>query len=207
MHGAKVTAKAFIHFKQHDPKIYEVLKTINFADWFEELTEKDHFKNLVSTIIGQQLSGKAASTIRSRVIEKLPGKVISPENIINADENDLRGAGMSWAKVRSVKDLSQKVVDGEIDPSNLDHLSNEEVVRELTTVKGIGVWTAEMFLVFNLGREDVFSFGDVGLKNGIELLYGITKPTAEKIKEITDIWSPYRSYGCIALWHTVDSRK
>jgi DNA-3-methyladenine glycosylase II len=201
------SAIALSHFKMHDPKIHAVLETINFADWFEELHEKDHFKSLVSTIIGQQLSGKAANTIRGRVIEKLPNNTITPKNIMDIKDEDLRSAGMSWAKVRSVKDLSQKVLEGDIDPSNLDHLANEEIIKELTSVKGIGVWTAEMFLIFNLGREDVFSYGDVGLKNGIELLYDVKKPTMQQIETITSPWSPYRSFGCIALWHTVDNRK
>lgn len=199
-------AKALSHFKIHDEKIYRVLSTVNFNVWFDELDGKDHFASLTSTIIGQQLSGKAASTIRGRVIEKLPGKVISPENIIKVKDHDLRSAGMSWAKIRSVKDLSQKVFDRKIDPSNLDHLSNEEVIQELVQVKGIGNWTAEMFLIFNLGREDVFSYGDAGLKNGIELLYSMKKPTIDQLKSITEKWKPYRSFGCIALWHSVDNK-
>ena len=111
---------------------------------------------------------------------------------------------MSWSKVSYAKDLAQKVLDGEVHLTKLDDMANEEVVRELTTIKGIGEWTVEMFLMFTLNREDIFSFGDLGLKKGIMKVYEIENPTKEQIEEIVTPWSPYKTYGSIALWESLE---
>ena len=200
------TTKPLIHFKKHDPAIYRVLKTVNFTDWFDELSQKDHFKSLVSSIIGQQLSGKAARTIRDRVLALMPTKIFTPEAILVSDQDKLRSAGMAWAKVRSLRDLSERVLDGRLELTKFDRLSDETVMEELVAVKGIGPWTAEMFLIFNLGRENIFSYGDAGLRNGIKKLYSLPNPTHKQIAKIIAPWKPYRSFGCIALWHSLDNQ-
>ena len=113
---------------------------------------------------------------------------------------------MSWAKARYIKDLAEKTLDGDIKFKELSHADDETIIRELTKVKGIGRWTAEMFLIFTLGREDIFSFGDLGLRKRFEKLYGNRRARTQKSMEaITRQWSPYRSYASLALWHLRDS--
>ncbi len=167
--------------------------------------QKTYFKKLCREIIGQQLAGKAAEAITGR-FEKLFTKVgIEPKNILEVKEQDLRNIGMSWAKVRYVRNLAEGVNSGEVNLAGLPKLKDEEVIAELIKVKGVGRWTAEMFLIFTLGREDVFSFGDLGLFRGFKRLYKMTdKQAKRKIKSVTDKWSPYKSYGCLALWEAAE---
>lgn len=193
------------HYLQVDPKISRVLAEVNLADWLEDTPSEDHFYNLTRNIIYQQLAGKAASTIFGR-FEQLLKNNITPEEVLKFEDQAFRDVGLSWAKAKYVKDLASKVVDQSVDLSNLDYQSNEDVILELTKVKGIGRWTAEMFLLFTLHRENIFSYGDLGLKNGISKLYQLDQPTNIQIQEIVERWSPYETYGSIALWHHLDNR-
>ncbi|MBP9702924.1 DNA-3-methyladenine glycosylase 2 family protein [Candidatus Woesebacteria bacterium] len=192
------------HFDDVDPVIAKVLPQINWSEWFEDRSTSDHFYNLTRNIIYQQLAGKAASTIFGR-FENLVKEVTS-QNVIAIEDQQLRDAGLSWAKVKYIKDLADKVIKAEINLTKLDSMANEEVITELTKVKGIGRWTAEMFLLFTLHREDIFSYGDLGLKNGLAKLYKINEPKPQQITKIVERWSPYESYASIALWHTLDNR-
>ncbi len=193
------------HYLQVDPKISRVLAEVNLADWLEDTPSEDHFYNLTRNIIYQQLAGKAASTIFGRFEQLLKNNIV-PEEVLKFEDQAFRDVGLSWAKAKYVKDLASKVVDQSVDLSNLDNQSNEDVILELTKVKGIGRWTAEMFLLFTLHRENIFSYGDLGLKNGISKLYQLDQPTNIQIQEIVERWSPYESYGSIALWHHLDNR-
>ncbi len=193
------------HFEISDPKILGVLKTINISDWFEERPSDDHFQNLVHNIIFQQLAGKAASTIYGR-FDRLLGGQISPDNVVKFSDQQYRDVGLSWAKAKYVRDLASKVISAEVVLDQIDNLDNEEVILELTKVKGIGRWTAEMFLLFTLRRENIFSYGDLGLKNGLSKLYGLEYPSLDQIKMIVDRWAPFESYGSISLWHHLDNR-
>lgn len=192
------------HFERVDKKVAVVLPTVNLSQWFEDRPTTDHFFNLTRNIIFQQLAGKAASTIFSRFTE-LVGEV-NPESVLGHEDQSLRNVGLSWAKVKYVKDLATKVESGELDLGKIDLLSNEEVIAELTKVKGIGRWTVEMFLLFTLHRENIFSYGDLGLKNGFAKLYEVDSPTIAQIKEVVTKWGPYESYGSIVLWHYLDNR-
>jgi DNA-3-methyladenine glycosylase II len=192
------------HFAKADPKIAEVLDTVDISEWFDSEPSPNHFYNLTRNIIYQQLAGKAASTIFDR-FKALVGE-ITPENVSKFEDQSFRDVGLSWAKAKYVKDLASKVVRKEIDLSQIDTLDNESVIKELTRVKGIGKWTAEMFLLFTLRRENIFSYGDLGLKNGLSKLYCITDPTVDQIKEIVAKWSQYESYVSICLWHHLDNR-
>lgn len=191
------------HFQKNDPKIANVLKNIDLSDWFEDHPNSDHFFNLVKNIIYQQLAGSAASTIFGR-FEKIV-KGIDPTHVLALSDQAMRDVGLSWAKVRYVKDLATKVASKELMLTNMENLSNEAIIAELTKVKGIGRWTAEMFLLFTLHREDIFSYGDLGLKNGFSKLYQQPNPTQAQIERIVSRWSPYSSYGSIALWHHLDN--
>ncbi|MFH1244350.1 MAG: DNA-3-methyladenine glycosylase 2 family protein [bacterium] len=192
------------HFAKQDPKILAVLETIDISQWFEDKNNDDHFFNLTREIISQQLAGKAASAIFSR-FEKLVGGKVKPEKVVNFPDQAFRDVGLSWAKAKYVKDLAAKVINKEVILSSLDTLDDEKVIAELTKVRGIGRWTAEMFLLFTLHREDIFSLGDLGLRKGFAKLYCLTSPTDQQIVRIVSRWSPYKSYGSIALWHYLDN--
>lgn len=193
------------HFASVDPKILAVLETVNLDVWFEDRAIDDHFYNLTRNIIYQQLAGKAADAIFTRFSTLIGGKV-SPEQVIRHEDQSFRDVGLSWAKAKYIKDLATKVLSNEVVLTNLDTLDNESVITELTKVKGIGRWTAEMFLLFTLHRENIFSYGDLGLKNGFAKLYNLENPTPGQIRAKVTRWSPYESYGSIALWHYLDNR-
>ncbi|MCX7950918.1 MAG: DNA-3-methyladenine glycosylase [Clostridiales bacterium] len=165
-----------------------------------ELTlDKNYFSSLVQSIIGQQLSMKAADSIWKRVVNLL-GEV-NPSNILNCVDESLREAGMSKTKIIYVKDLAQKVKDGLINIEKIDGLSDEEIIKELTQVKGIGQWTAEMFLIFSLGRIDVFSIHDLGIKKAVQWLYNLPElPKKDFLIEFSNKFSPYRTVATLYLW-------
>lgn len=192
------------HFIKADPKIASVLATVDLTEWFEDRPVADHFYNLTRNIIYQQLAGKAASTIFGR-FKDLVGD-ITPESVVKFEYQSFRDVGLSWAKAKYVKDLAAKVLAKEIDLTNIADLDNESVIKELIKVKGIGRWTAEMFLLFTLHRENIFSYLDLGLKNGFSKLYGIDNPSKEQIEQVVTKWAPYESYGSICLWHHLDNR-
>ncbi len=198
-------SKFLSHFRKHDPLLYKYIKDLNYEDWFNNPEEKDYFRALCHSIIGQQLSGKAADAIYSKFL-KLFENIPSPENIIKIEEQALRDAGLSWAKVRSIKDLAQKVYDQTVILVGLEAFEDEKIIEELIKVKGIGRWTAEMFLIFTLNRENIFSFGDLGLKKGFQKIYQISEPNPEQIKEVIEKWHPYKTYGSIALWESLNNK-
>lgn len=193
------------HFKKVDPILYSVIDKIDNFDFAIHKNTKEYFTNLCREIIGQQLSGKVVQVIFDRFVMTHPNKKIIPQVTAKISDEDLRKAGMSWSKVSFIKDLANKVVNKEVYLENLDAMSDEEVVTELTKIKGIGPWTAEMFLMFTLNREDVFSTGDLGLRNAIHKLYELKqKPTKEKMLKLSQKWSPYRTYACRILWKSLE---
>jgi DNA-3-methyladenine glycosylase II len=196
--------KVKARFSKTDPALLAILNTVNLADWFEDRPSADHFYNLTRNIISQQLAGKAASAIFTR-FQTLIGDSVTPAAVVQFEDQQFRDVGLSWAKAKYIKDLAAKTLSGEVRLDNLDTLDDEGVITELTKVKGIGRWTAEMFLLFTLHRENIFSYGDLGLKNGFAKLYGIDSPTAAQIEAVVTRWSPYKSYGSVALWHYLDN--
>ena len=197
--------KALIHFKKHDPKLHRVSLQFKIDDLEQT---NDLFRDIVWTIIGQQLSGKAADTIFGRFEKLFPVKNITPQKIMKLNDKKMRESGISGAKIRALRDLSLKVVSGELNLEQLPSLPDIEVIQELVKVKGIGPWTAEMVLMFSLGRTDVFSIGDLGLKNGLMHLYGWKKlPSEKKLGSIINKWSPYKTYAAKILWKIADKKK
>lgn len=194
------------HYKAKDPTIFKVVKDLNYQEWLEGIaaTSDDYFYALCSSIIGQQLSGKAATAIRQKFLKLLGRRKLSPQAVLKLEDQTMRDAGLSWAKIKYIKDLSLKVKNKEIDLLKMPELSDEEVIAELVKVKGIGKWTAEMFLMFTLKRPDIFSHGDLGLRKGFTKLYGIENPTVEDIEKVISKWSPYKTYGSIALWRSLE---
>ncbi|PIR42568.1 DNA-3-methyladenine glycosylase 2 family protein [candidate division WWE3 bacterium CG_4_9_14_0_2_um_filter_35_11] len=199
--------KILSHFKSSDPLIFEILKNVNLDNWIggEVLPDK-YFVALCRGIVGQQLSKKAAAAIYKKFLTLFNSNKsnINPENILKFSDQSLRDVGLSWAKVSYIKDLAQKVQNCEVFLNDLHKLSEEDVTKELTLIKGIGTWTSEMFLMFTLKRPNIFSFKDLGLKNGIEKVYGIKNPTASQISEIIKKWEPYKTFGSIALWQSLE---
>ena len=164
--------------------------------------KSQYFESLVSEIIGQQLHGKAASTIYGRLEKELGGEVI-PEKILRKRDATLRKCGLSFAKIKYVKDLSSRVKSERLKVEDLDRLSDEEVIEELTKVKGIGRWTADMFLMFSLARPDTFPVGDLGIRNGMKkLLNG--KMSEEQMVKFGQRWKPFRTVASWYLWRAVD---
>lgn len=193
---------ALTHFHHHDPKIYQLLvdHDINLPRPKENL-----FQSLASAIIGQQLSTKVADVIEERFLNLFPNRVIDPQQILIKDDQALRDVGLSWAKVSYLKNLSEHVLDHSLNLAKLSDLDDTQVIDQLTQVKGIGPWTAEMFLIFSLGRPDVFSHGDLGLKIGMMKIYDFGEYTPTKAEPIIEKWKPYRSYGALAVWKNLDS--
>lgn len=193
------------HLKKYDPKLWEVAKKLGRIKPCTVCNADDYFAKLCEAIVGQQLSGKAAATIWERFVALVSKKKVTPENALKVDVEKLRKAGMSYSKAKYIRDLAERVKNKELKIKELCELSDTEIVAELTKVKGIGPWTAEMFLIFTLGRPDVFSSGDLGLRKAIKRIYGLQNPTRQEIEKICQKWSPYRSYACRILWSSLES--
>jgi DNA-3-methyladenine glycosylase II len=167
------------------------------------LQSKLYFEDLVDAICSQQLSGKAAKTIFGRVKASVNGK-ITPPNILKKTPPELRACGLSFAKITYLKDLAQKVQDGTLKLDDLSVLPDEEIIRELTTVKGIGRWTAEMFLMFSLARQDVFPLDDLGIQKGFEKVTGKKWDKKDAMEFAQKNWKPYRTAASWYLWRSLE---
>lgn len=192
------------HFEVVDPLIAPLIARTDYSALGRNLAISDYYTSLLRHIVYQQLSDAAASTIFAR-FSTLVGGAITPECISRLDPEAVRGAGISAQKLRYISDLTSRLLGGSLDLTRLAELDDEAVIAELTKVKGIGRWTAEMFLLFTLGRENIFSHGDLGLRKSFASLYGIESPTKEAIEQVVSKWSPYKSYGSLALWHYLDN--
>lgn len=164
----------------------------------------DAYGALLRAIVGQQLSTKAARTIYLRVIELFGGSTPSPEQLLEAREEDLRAAGLSGRKTEYIRDLASHVLSGELELDRLEDLSDEEVIAEIVAVRGLGQWTAEMFLLFHLERPDVLSGGDLGIRKAIQIEYGLDEmPPPAQVLEIGEAWRPHRSLASLYLWESL----
>lgn len=196
--------KAADHLSKHDLILAPVIKRNGLAV-FQPHT--DYYGALVNSIIGQQLSVKAAASIKGRFRDLFGGNFPSPEDILDKSVDELRAVGFSNAKANYVRDLAQHIVDGRVSFERLPQQSNDEIIAELTDVKGIGDWTVHMFLMFCMGRLDVLPIGDLGIKNGIRKLYGLEDaPTPQQITELAtrNNWHPYESVASWYIWRSLD---
>lgn len=165
----------------------------------------DHFSALVRAITGQQLSTKAAATIFSRLVALMPDGV-TPAAMSSLTDEQMRAVGMSRQKIGYFRDLCDKASNGVVPLHALDAMSDEEVIAALTAVKGIGRWSAEMFLMFRLHRPDVLPVDDLGIVNAVKNVYRLRKrPTAERIRKLGEAWRPYRSVASWYLWRSLDN--
>lgn len=193
------------HFRRRDLVIASILNAMPLEPLASAANPAGYFGRICREIISQQLGSGAVGAITKRFCALFPRGRATPARVAQLCEDDLRSAGMSWAKARTLRDLAKKILAGDIRFSGFASASDEEVIAELTRVKGIGRWTAEMFLIFTLGREDVFSMGDLALRKGLARLYGRRANGKKSAEAIIRLWSPYRSYACLALWHRADA--
>jgi DNA-3-methyladenine glycosylase II len=165
-----------------------------------------YFAALVRAITFQQLSTKAATTIYNRMAALMPAGVPTPAGFAALSDDELRAAGMSRQKTAYLRDLCEKVVSKKIDLDTLESLSDDEVIAALVTIKGIGRWSAEMFLIFRLLRPDVLPVGDLGIVTAVQKAYRLRKkPTADRLRRMGEAWRPYRSIASWYLWRSLDN--
>ncbi|HEX7651734.1 MAG TPA: DNA-3-methyladenine glycosylase [Candidatus Paceibacterota bacterium] len=202
-------SRAYRHFKKADPKLHAAAlpHRKHLPSRLSEKKGKEAlFDALASSIAGQQLSTKAASTIRERLRTACGGRITAAA-IAKLSPAKLRAAGLSGAKTKSLKELAAAVQNGILDLPALRRIPEDEASAKLTSIWGIGPWTAEMFLMFALGRPDVFSAGDLGLVRAMEEIYGLPKNAPrEKLLELSRAWSPHRTFASLILWRTRDNK-
>lgn len=203
------------HFRKNDPILAAIIPKVAkiIHAWNKNRGPDNYFRSLIVAIVNQQLSGKAAATIFKRFEalfeksgrKKAAKKFPAPQEVLKMPTQKMRKAGLSKMKVSFIKDLAKKVLDGTVDFKKMPTWTDEEVIEHLTRVKGIGRWTAEMFLMFSLGRDDVFSYGDLGLLNAMQKLYKLRKhPSPARAEKISRVWKPYRSFASRYLWASLE---
>ncbi len=166
----------------------------------------DPWEALARAIVGQQLSTRAARSIWERLLAQFGGRTPTPQQLLRKRRTTLRGAGLSNAKVEFLRDLATRVTTRELDLRRLAKLPDEDVVAELIEVKGVGRWTAEMFLIFHLGRPDVVSVGDLGIRRAVQIAYGMNDlPGPEELERLAEEWRPHRTLACLYLWRSLDN--
>lgn len=193
--------KAILHLKRCDPVLAAIIEQVGP---FRMKYDEPAFHSLAEAIVYQQLHGKAAATIFRRLSD-LAGQPLTPQRVLKASEEQLRAVGLSKQKLSYLRDLAEKTHNGALDFAHLPELPDEQVIKHLTQVKGIGVWTAHMFLMFSLRRPDVLPVGDLGIQMAIRKHYRKRKlPKPHHMEKIARPWSPYRSVACWYLWQSLD---
>jgi DNA-3-methyladenine glycosylase II len=193
--------KAILHLKKADPVLADIIERVGP---YRISYDEPAFASLAEAIVYQQLHGKAAATIFKRLTD-LAGLPLTPAGILKLSEEQMRGVGLSKQKLSYLRDLGAKTQSGELDFLKLPDLPDEEVIQHLTQIKGIGVWTAHMFLMFSLRRNDVLPTGDLGIQMAVKKHYRKRKlPKPKDMEKIAKCWSPYRSVACWYLWRSMD---
>ena len=195
--------KALNHLRKADPILRGVIEQVGPCR-LEPLTSGSHFEFIARSIIYQQLSTKAAATIHGRV-QALCGGSLTMDPLLTLSDEALRGAGLSRQKLGYLRDLAMHATNGTLDTQHFPDLPDEEITRQMVQVKGIGVWTAQMFLIFRLGRPDVLPVLDLGVRKGVQRAYRLRKlPDAKRIEKIAKAWEPYRSIGSWYMWRVLE---
>ncbi len=205
-----MSARARRELAAADPAMAALIERVGRIDLQTRLRRRreerpaDAYGALLRAIVGQQLSTKAARTIYLRVLDLFEGSAPSPEQLLEASEADLRGAGLSGRKVEYIRDLAAHLMSGELELDRLDELSDEEAIEEIVAVRGLGQWTAEMFLLFHLERPDILAGGDLGIRKAVQIEYGLDEmPAPERVLEIGELWRPHRSLASLYLWESL----
>ena len=193
--------KAINHLKKADPVLAAIIEQVGA---YRMNYDEPAFASLAEAIVYQQLHGKAAATIFKRLTD-MSGLPLKPEGILKLSEEQMRAAGLSKQKLSYLRDLAAKAQSGEVQFAHLPEMSDEEVIKQLTKIKGIGVWTAHMFLMFSLRRANVLPTGDLGIQMAIRKHYRKRKlPKPAQMEKIAKCWEPYRSVACWYLWRSLD---
>jgi DNA-3-methyladenine glycosylase II len=200
--------EAYEHLLACDPVLGGIVRELGPLDHEKRKRGRpdDSYGALVRSIAGQQLSVKAAATIYARVCDLYGGSTPSPAQLIATDPEELRAAGLSYSKAAYLRDLAERVEDGDLDLEALPELSDREVSETLIEVKGLGQWTIDVFLMFHLGRPDVLPVGDLGIRKAAERAYGLRKlPSPERLTRLARPWRPYRTLACLYLWESLQN--
>jgi DNA-3-methyladenine glycosylase II len=201
-------ARAIAHLRASDPVLAELIDAAGpLPDAREGRAERDdHYGALVRSIVGQQLSVHAASAIYGRLTARFEDRPPTPQEVIDDDPQELRSVGLSRAKVEFLRSLAEHVLDGRLELESFGALGDDEVIEELVAVKGLGVWTAHMFLMFHLDRPDVLPVGDLGIRRAMERAYGLDAlPAPAAMEEIAEPWRPQRTLACRYLWRSLQN--
>ena len=207
--GSSLTEQEFERARRHlmrrDPRLGALIKKVGRCR-LPDSRKSSPFASLVRAILSQQLSGKAADTIEGRVVALVGGRDrLSPAALLAADQTALREAGVSWPKISYLRDLAERVQDGRLDLDSLEQQHDEAVIIAITEVKGLGRWSAEMFLMFRLNRPDVFPVADLGIVKGVQKLLGMKRrPKPRTMLRAAEAWRPYRSVAAWYLWRILD---
>jgi DNA-3-methyladenine glycosylase II len=193
--------------RKADPVLRRVIDDVGPVGDFFVGRPSDHYGTLVRSIVGQQLSTKAAASIYNKLLGRFGGRAPTPDEVLAEDPDELRAAvGLSHAKVRYLRSLADHVLDGSLELDRLSERPDDEVIAALVAVKGLGVWSAHMFLMFHLHRPDVLAVGDLGIRRAVQIRYGLAElPTPAELTEIAEPWRPYRSLACIYLWRSLQA--
>jgi len=207
--GSSLTEQEFERARRHlmrrDPRLGALIKKVGRCR-LPDSRKSSPFASLVRAILSQQLSGKAADTIEGRVVALVGGRDrLSPAALLAADQTALREAGVSWPKISYLRDLAERVQDGRLDLDSLEQQHDEAVIIAITEVKGLGRWSAEMFLMFRLNRPDVFPVADLGIVKGVQKLLGMKRrPKPRTMLRAAEAWRPYRSVAAWYLWRILE---
>lgn len=200
---------AVAHLRGADPILRELIDSVGELGrrGRRPVAADDHYGALVRAIVGQQLSAKAAFAINARLLERFDGRPPLPREVLDCDPEELRAAaGLSRAKVGFLRSLAEHVLSGELELERMESLPDEEVIAELVAVKGIGIWTAHMFLIFHLERPDILAVGDLGIRAAMRRAYDLEElPGPAQMEQIAQPWRPHRSTACRFLWRSLDN--
>ncbi|MET0206217.1 MAG: DNA-3-methyladenine glycosylase [Thermoleophilaceae bacterium] len=202
------TPKALSTLREGDPVMARLIEEHGALVRRELKDERtgDAYGALLRSIVGQQLSTKAAATIYGRMLELFGGHAPTPRQLLEVDPERIRSAGLSRPKIAYLRDLAEHVEEGRLDLEHLPELSDEEVTAQLTDIKGLGQWTADMFLMFHLRRADVLPVGDQGIRRAVKVEYRLRKlPDPKRLEKIARPWRPYRTLACLYLWSSLDN--
>ena len=201
---ARERRRAVAHLRKTDERIARVIEHVGTCRFIPR-AEGTHFDALIRAIVYQQLSGQAASTILARVLAIFDNRYPSAAELLAVPEERLRAAGLSRQKLGYMRDLARHVADGTLPIDQMDSLDDAQIIEALTAVKGIGRWSAQMFLMFRLGRPNVLPDQDLGIRKGLQRAYRMRAlPPPKKVQTIGARWSPYATYACWYLWRLLD---
>jgi DNA-3-methyladenine glycosylase II len=203
--AATTEASAVEALRNADPVLRQVIDEVGPLGDFFAGRPTDHYGTLVRSIVGQQLSTRSAAAIHGRLLERFGGRAPTPEEVLAEDPEELRTAvGLSHAKVRYLRSLAEHILDGSLQLDRLHDLPDEEVVAALTAVSGIGLWSAQIFLMVHLRRPDVLASGDLGIRRAVMIRYGLpAMPKPAEVDEIGERWRPQRTLACFYLWRSL----